>query len=113
MVKNRIIVSPVGYYSLSDDDKFVAITIKLSDKQDNLLSFVSRRGLRNSQYEVGTCLWEIDLDRGYGSEYFLSGQKVKREIFIDDLRTKYPEDFEWLMWNQEIFDGHYNGTFTK
>lgn len=51
-------------------------------------------------------LWSI-----LNGDYFIDGKYLNnkylnnKEEFLDKLREKYPEYFEWLLWNGDCLDG--------
>lgn len=40
--------------------------------------------------------------------FIVGGMLTDKETCLDFIRKNYPDDFEWLMWHQEIFRGEFD-----
>ncbi len=53
-------------------------------------------------------LWEICRD-SYGIIVFMrKGSHLSKDNFIEFLKSDYPEDYEFMLWNPEMLIGEYN-----
>lgn len=57
----------------------------------------------------GDCIWAIDNLRGQYFAFITSTKSNMRTfdkvVFLDAVKENYPEDFEFFIWNQDIFKG--------
>ncbi len=44
-------------------------------------------------------LWSINTD-----SYFIDNRGVEREVLIDTMKKRYPDHYEWLLWNPDVLN---------
>lgn len=72
--------------------------------EDLSSAYIARKKV-TERSECLDCVWEIDPP----NKCFIHYDIVSSEVLMDWLKINYPTDFEFLIWNLELFNGKYNG----
>jgi hypothetical protein len=47
------------------------------------------------------------LSKNSDGKYYISSNEVSKAEFLDALKSYYPDDFEFFLWNPDILNGSY------
>lgn len=87
---------------------------KVCQHHKSVVVIANYLGRNNAHYvrrfdDNGYYIWSIDNLRGQYSVVIVSTKvnfrTFDKAVFLDAVKENYPEDFEFFIWNQDIFKG--------